>query len=297
MEKHRNWSWDNLRYFLGVARHGTLSEAARQLDVSHSTVQRRISALEHELQTCLFSRTGNGYKLTQSGEALFRESLHLQTTLENISRKVADSDSVVRGRVVLTSTDTLCFCILPALIQSLTRTYPGLCLELNMLNRMSDVENLEADIAIRSCREPPTNLIGRRIGSVRFSLCAARSYCLDHDMQGLPDTIDEHHVIVLGEEYASTPFHRWLSNRLSDNTQKTITSGFLSAFSLCRAGLGVTILPSFLVEEASDLVVLDHDDLPVSNDLWILSHSDLRSTARVRVVRQYLYEELSRLFA
>ena len=297
MENRANWSWDNLRYFLAVAQCGTLSAAARHLGVSHSTVQRRIGALELELQTSLFSRTTSGYTLTQSGAALYKESAQLETTLETISRKVAGSDSDVSGRVVLTSTDTLCFLILPKMIKSLAQAYPRLCVELNMINRMSDIQNLEADIAIRSCKEAPANLIGRRIGSIKFVACASRTYCQEESIDRFPADTNAHQFIVLADDYADTPFHQWLNSHLTVSTRTTIASGFLSAFGLCKAGLGITLLPYYMVDEASDLIVLDVDGIPVSNDLWVLSHTDLRSTERVRVVRQYLYEELSRLFA
>lgn len=297
MEIRANWSWDNLRYFLAVAQCGTLSAAARHLDVSHSTVQRRIGALELELQTSLFSRTTSGYRLTQSGTALFKETAQLQTTLESVSRKVAGSDSDVSGRVVLTSTDTLCFLILPKMIKSLTQSYPRLSVELNMINSMSNLQNLEADIAIRSCKEAPAELIGRRIGTIEFVACASRIYCREKGIDRFPAEIGSHQFIVLADDYASTPFHQWLDSHLTDHTRTTIASGFLSAFGLCKAGLGITLLPSYMIDEASDLVVLAVDGIPVSNDLWILSHTDLRNTERVRVVRQYLYDELSRLFA
>ena len=297
MENRANWSWDNLRYFLAVAQCGTLSAAARQLGVSHSTVQRRIGALELELQTSLFSRKVNGYALTQSGQALFKESAQLQTTLECISRKVSGSDSTVSGQVVLTSTDTLCFLVLPKLIKSLTQTYPELCVELKMINSISDVQNLEADIAIRSCMQAPADLIGRKIGTIQFAAYAALTYCQEKGIDRFPADVEAHQVIVLTDDYANTPFHQWLDSQLTVNTRTTIASGFLSAFGLCKAGLGITLLPTYMVDEASNLMKLEIDGNPVSNDLWILSHTDLRSTERVRVVRQYLYEELSRIFA
>lgn len=296
MENRANWSWDNLRYFLAVAQCGTLSAAARHLGVSHSTVQRRIGALELELQTSLFSRTISGYALTQSGETLFKESAQLQTTLETISRKVAGSDSDVSGRVVLTSTDTLCFLVLPEMIKSLTQTYPKLCVELNMINSISDVQNLEADIAIRSCMQAPADLIGRKIGTIRFAAYAAITYCQETGIERFPADIDAHQFIVLADDYVNTPFHRWLNSHLTVNTRTTIASGFLGAFGLCKAGLGITMLPTYMVDEASNLMKLEADGNPVSNDLWILSHTDLRSTERVRVVRQYLYDQLSRIF-
>ncbi|MGQ7844518.1 LysR family transcriptional regulator [Granulosicoccus sp. 3-233] len=297
MDRKANWSWDNLRHFLAVAQHGTLSAAARVLGVSHSTVQRRIGILEQELQTSLFCRTNNGFRLTASGKALFGEALRLQTTLESISRNVAGSDADVKGRVVLTSTDTLCFSILPAMIMSLAQTYPRLSIELDMINTFSDMQNLEADIAIRSCEEPPDNLIGRRIGSVRFLACAAHAYCHDTGLSSFPSNVEAHHFIVLNDYYNTTPFHQWLTERLTRDTRTTIASGFLSAYGLCRAGLGITLLPSYMVDDSHDLMVLDVDGIPESHDLWILSHRDLRTTQSVRVVRQYLYQELSRLFA
>ncbi len=143
------------------------------------------------------------------------------------------------------------------MIKSLTQSYPRLCVELNMINSISDVQNLEADIAIRSCMEAPADLIGRRIGSIKFSAYAARTYCQEKGIDRFPADIDAHQFIVLAENYANTPFHQWLDSHLTASTRTTVASGFLCAFGLCKAGLGIIMLPSYLVDEANDLMVLD----------------------------------------
>ncbi|MFK7995842.1 MAG: LysR family transcriptional regulator [Granulosicoccus sp.] len=292
-----NWNWDHIRFFLALAEHGTLSTAGKSLGVSHSTVLRRIRAFEDQLQSQLFDHTNDGYSLTTAGRSLHVEARKMQGTLSALSREISGADGSLVGEVAITTTDTLARYVLPKLLAKLTRKYEGIRFSLFMANSMSDINNREADIAIRTCKVPPENLIGRKVGEIEFCVVASRSYVKQHGLSSLPESIADHSYIMLDDSYSSSPFYQWFEKRVDVQGKYTKVNNFLSAAALTREGMGITVLPSYVLANESTLVKLDTSDKITSNDLWVLSHSDLRATEKVRVVRQYLYDELPRFLA
>lgn len=291
------WNWDHLRFFLALADDGTLSIAAKRLEVSHTTVLRRIRAFEKELQTQLFDHAQGGYTLTNSGRSLYTEAVKMQSAITGISRNIFGADAEIRGEVVITTTDTIAFAILPDLLAELQLQHESLRFTLDMLNGISDIDRREADIAIRACREPPDRLIGRHIGTIQFVACASNAYLSKNETKCFPVPSHAHRFITLDQRYAGSPFHSWFEDRLDANANCTKVSGFISAVALCRAGMGITVLPVYMLKAFPDLVALPTDELIPTNDLWILSHPDLRDTQRVRLVKQHLYERLSSYLA
>ncbi len=287
-----NWNWDHIRFFLALAEHGTLSLAAKSLGVSHSTVLRRIRAFEDQLQSHLFDHNHEGYSLTVAGKSLFAEAIKVQGTLSALSREISGADNQLEGEIIMTTTDTLSRYVLPKLLAKLTRKYEGIRFSLYMANQMSDIANREADIAIRTCKIPPDNLIGRKVGVINFSAVASRSYIKQHGIKSFPKSLDDHRVIALNESYSSAPFYQWFDNQIGKQVRCTKVSNFLCAAALAREGMGITVLPSYMLAKEPNLVALATPREISSNDLWVLSHADLRDTKRVQVVRQYLYDEL-----
>lgn len=292
-----NWNWDHIRFFLALAEHGTLSLAAKSLGVSHSTVLRRIRAFEDQLQSQLFDHTNTGYSLTVAGKSLFDEAIKMQSTLSALSREISGADNQLEGEIVVTTTDTLARYVLPKLLAKLSRKYEGIRFSLYMANQMSDISNREADIAIRTCKVPPDNLIGRKVGEIKFSVVASRSYVKQHGLTLFPKILADHRFVVLNESYSSAPFYQWFDKQINQQGVCTKVNNFLCAAALAREGMGITVLPSYMLAKETTLVELPTKRDISSNDLWVLSHADLRDTTKVRVVRQYLYDELPRFLS
>ena len=290
-------NWDHLRYFLALAKEKTLVGAGRSLEVSHTTVLRRIKLFEQTLGVKLFEQTGDGQRLSAAGEALYAEVQTLDQTIGTVTAKITDGHSAARGEVTITTTDTLAHEILPPLLYELSAQYEGLNFSLKMINGLSDIDNYEADIAIRTCLEPPGELIGRQVGAIQFVACASKQYVQSKGMTQFPNDVAEHRFIILDASYQSTPFYQWLDSRLSNNSYRTEVSNFLCAAALARAGMGITVLPYYMLENQSELTLLSIEEPVSSNPLWILSHPDSRDTERVKLVRRSLYEALVKRFA
>lgn len=287
------WNWDHLRYFFALAEQGTLSAAGRQLNVSHTTVLRRIRVFEASLQTRLFEHTTSGYQLTSSGAELREQATVLKNSLDAVARNIARADHEIAGEVLITTTDSLGFCLMPPLVKELTEAHPELNIKVHMGIQMSDVQNREADIAIRTCKEPPDSLIGRCIGSIAFSACASLEYISENKLHAFPIDSTQHQFVMLDSGFAGIPFYDWLSSRVSADCPTIEVNNFLLAKAMCAEGMGITVLPSYMLEGDSRLQELSTLEPIEQNTLWILSHSDLRDTARMRLVRQFLFDSLS----
>jgi len=293
-----SWSWDHIRFFLALAEHGTLSSAAKSLNVSHSTVQRRVRSFEEELQSHLFDHTTQGYALTAAGESLYAEALKMRVTMEAISREITGADKKIEGEVSITSTDTLSSFVLPSIIANIKADYPSLRFVIRTENSLSNISHRESDIAIRTGFQPPENLIGRKVGEVRFAVAASTSYIANHGLSAFPDNVSEHSFIQLDSSFSHTTFHQWLDKRLNNMAcDVTFSSSFIAAAALAKAGVGIAILPSYIIDQEDQLVELKINENIPASDLWVLSHVDLRDVEKIRVVRQRLHEELSRFFS
>jgi len=288
-----SWNWDYLRFFLALADAQTLVGAARQLSVSHTTILRRIKAFEAELETQLFEHTVQGYRLNEQGESLYTEAAKMREAMDRVSRQIVGSDRLAQGEVVITTTDTLAHEILPAILSDIANEHEGLRFSLKMINQITDIDNYEADIAIRTCKEPPDHLIGRKVGTVKFVACVSNDYARLHELKKFPINTDAHRFIVLDDSYRNSPFHRWLDDKLTLTTYRTTVSNLLSAAALCRTSMGITVLPDYMLEQQSQLVCLPTDGLISTNDLWILSHADSRNTERVKLTRRLLHQRLT----
>lgn len=291
-----NWNWDHLRYFLALADAGSLSQAARDLGVSHTTVLRRVRSIEKELETHLFDHTGQGHKLTAAGNSLYSEVQKMQLAVNDIARKISGVDQEIEGPVSITTTDTLGYHILPPVITRLYQRYPQLSITLTVTNQMSDIDKREADIALRTCAEPPPNLVGRKIGKIQFCACASRSYIDSRQLSNFPQDTADHNFIMLDKQFSETPFFKWLEGKIHQQSGHITASGMLTAYTLCGAGAGIAVLPDYLVHDNDTLQVIPTEGPVATNDLWLLSHVDLRNTVRIKLVKDFLFDELSRVF-
>lgn len=288
-------NWDNLRYFNALVECCTLSEAARKMGVSHSTVQRHIDSLENELNVQLFNQGASGYKLTEAGRRLHYSTSEIEKNLRLVSSQIANSDEQLSARVTVSVTETIGHFLMPDITRKIHHVYPGIKLNLSFVSRMTNIEDLEADIGIRACLSPPTNLIGRSIAPITYSACASREYLKRNDLTVNNALATAANAILLDQSYSGSIFSDWAPVSVKEVNVTRINS-LLGAYQLCRAGVGVALLPEYILALCDELVALDCSNLPASNDLWVLSHASLRNSSSVKAVRTVLYEELQRSF-
>jgi len=289
-------SWDRLRFFIALATHGTHSEAARRLGVSHSTVQRQINALETELNVKLFHSTANGYQLSKAGRTLFSEASQIPDALARVSSRIAGEDDQMAGTVTITVSDTVGFFLLPDILRELSTLYPHIRFDVLSLGALSNLANREADIAIRISQKPPEQLIGRQVGPVKLAVCASVDYLQRNKLK--PETAIQaaRHFVVVSRVLNGVSLSDWVPDKAQAEANLVKVNGFLSAWRFCHKGIGVALLPEYILAHDKTLKAVNCDNLPAANSLWVLCHQDLRDSARAKAVRQYISKALSQVF-
>lgn len=274
-------NWDDLRYFLALCRSGSVSRAGQTLGVTHTTVARRIQALERTLKTRLFDRRPDGYVMTLAAEAMFEDVVHMENRVHAIDREIVGRDLELSGPLTVTAPyDFANSALLPA-IANFRRRYPRIKLTLTTTTSFVDLSAREADIAVRLTARPPDNLVGRRILPLCHGIYATRPY--------LRVALDEAELILLsrGDERPD-----WATTHFPNARVSLRTDNVATMHAAVLAGLGVARIPCFIGDADKRLCRLDLD-VPLSDwGIWILSHVDLRATARVRVARDFLADAI-----
>jgi DNA-binding transcriptional LysR family regulator len=283
--------WDDLRYVLAVADAGSLAGAGRRLGVNHTTMLRRIAAVEQRLGLRLFERLPAGYTLTPGGEELIAAARQIEATVTTLERRLAGKDLRLAGTIRVTTTDTLMGSILPEILAEFHASYPGIQVEIAVSNLMFNLTRREADIAIRPASGPPETLIGRRIAKVAFAIYASPDYLARQDAGR---DLADHQWLAPDEGLADTAVAQWMRAQVP---QARITLAANSLMALCqaaRAGLGLAALPCYLGDTSPDLVCVHQPIREMETALWILTHADLRRVARVRAFTEFASEAFAR---
>lgn len=276
------FAWDDLRTVLAVARAGSLTGAARQLGVNHSTVFRRLGALEKELGTRLFERAASGYSPTAAGEDLRRVAERIEDEIAGLDRRLAGRDQTLSGLLRLTAPDDVMERLVIAPLARFRQRHPDIRLEAAIDNRNLNLTKREADIAIRPTKRPPESLVGRRIGPLAVAVYAPAD---DSGGDDLP-------WIAWEEGTGPASDARWLARQGPEETVVYRSNSLLNQLTACRLGLGRALLPCFLGDTAEGLCRLTPPLGELETDLWLLTHRDLRRTARVRALMDWLFEDL-----
>jgi DNA-binding transcriptional LysR family regulator len=283
--------WDGLRYVLAVGSAGTLAGAARALGVNHTTVLRRIAAFEDRAGARLFERLPTGYVPTEAGEALMAAAREIDATVTGLERRLAGQDLRLSGTVRVTTTDTLMASLLPGMLAAFHVTHPGITVEVAISNLMLNLTRRDADVAIRPADDPPPTLVGRRIAAVGFGVYASQTYL---DRASVPrKRWSAHTWLVPDDSLAGTVTGRWARETLPDVSIAARADSLLALCELAAAGLGVAALPRYLGDLSAGLVRVGTPDIPPTA-LWILTHEDLRRSARVRAVTEFMAQAFVR---
>jgi DNA-binding transcriptional LysR family regulator len=279
-------NWDDLRVFLAVARTGSLSGAARSLGVNHSTVFRRISGFETTLGVRLFERLPTGYALTLAGEETLAAAERIEADIATLDRTVTGQDQRPSGMIRITATDLLAVAVLPRHIAAFRAEWPGIEIEVVVADTMLDLARREADVALRIGNPVQETLVGRRVGRLAFAVYAAVH-------TGVRGPGDPAHGDWIGYGSAHGPLSRSLARWWPQMRQVYRTNSIISAHAAARAGIGLAALPCVLADCDPELVRATSLPEDFMLDLWLLTHEDLRNTARIRIFLDFMAAALA----
>ena len=282
-------NWDDARFFLALARQGTLRGAAGVLGVDQATVGRRITALEQNLGSKLFIRTPKLYDLSPLGEAMLADASAMEQAIKAIERKASAGDQSLCGEVRIATTDTLAQAfVLPALTL-LRERHPGIRLSLQTAVSVSDIAYREADLAIRGLRPDNDELVIKRLTTIEMGLYASRDYLARHGTPKSGHGLSQHALLLFARELVSRHWHSLCGEPLHEPNVVLQCNAQLLLLAAARQGLGIALLSTFLADKETELVrVLPALSDPV--DIWLVLHPDLQKASRVRAVVDALEE-------
>jgi DNA-binding transcriptional LysR family regulator len=272
-------NWDDLRYFLALARTRTVSAAGRELEVKHTTVSRRIKALEQSLRTRLFDHLPDGYALTPAGENLYQNALIMEEQAQAVDRQLLGLDTQLQGNLVVTAShDVFSRLVIPHLDQ-FKKTYPGIDLQLLSTAGLADLGVRQADIALRLTPKPPDYLIGKNVMPLGIGIYASRQYLQQNPQPG--------HLVLWNDEIEKP---LWAEQNFPQAEIAIRASDVTTLLACLDNHMGVTMLPCYIGESAAELYRLDLPLAASTWGVWVLSHVDLKATARVRACREFLVD-------
>ncbi|WP_128597053.1 LysR family transcriptional regulator [Paraburkholderia kirstenboschensis] len=275
------FDWEDVRYFLAVARIGTMSGAARSLHVDHATVSRRLSALESEIRTSLIDRQPRTCRLTAIGQRVFELAQEMEESAYAVERLLDASRSPLRGKVTLSAPPVLVANFLVKHLADFRRTNPDLQLSVLCEARQLSLSRREADVVLRLTRpEEPTSVV-RKLGRMSFGLYASKDYPHLHD----PSAWE---FIGYDAGFVGVSQQKWLMSVAGKRPIACEISDINGHVVAARAGAGVAGLPDFLVDSDAKLQRVPHAGHAFSRDIWMAVHRDLRRSLQIRAVMDFL---------
>lgn len=274
-------NWDDWRYFLALAREGSVSAAGKALNVKHTTVARRITSLESDLGSRLFDRSPSGYALTVAGENLYKHAEQMEQSALAVQRDVVGMDTQLKGLLKLTASYDVMSRLVSPHLGEFARRYPCIDLELLGTTSLVDLSARQADIALRLTAKPPDYLIGREVMPLKHGIYATQAY--------LEQPRDKHNVILWTKE---SQFPEWVQQHFPDANVVARTDDVTIMRDLANQNFGLVRIPCYIGDSEPGLLRLDLELKPSAWGIWVLSHVDLRMTPRIKVCREFLVETL-----
>jgi DNA-binding transcriptional LysR family regulator len=271
-------NWDDLRYLLAVARSGSMSGAARMLNVNHATVIRRIRSLEQQLKVSLFDRIGHNYVITPAGQAAFDAAEQMEAQSSGVERQVLGQATDLSGTIRVTAPEPMSETILVPLIKAFSREYPDILIDLSLSMRVYDLGMREADVAFRVTLNPPGDVVGTRLVQLAMGIYAPAGANMK--------AADIREVITFSAGDPST--EDWKSRYAPQARISFQADSATTVLHAIRAGMGAGRLPIAIGEASEGVERILDIPLEQGMDVWLLTHVDVRTNARIRVFRDFV---------
>ncbi|MGN6306301.1 MAG: LysR family transcriptional regulator [Mesorhizobium sp.] len=287
----RRFTWDDLQFFLAVARNGQLASAARQLRTNHATVSRRIDRLEQALSAKLFERNPRGYMLTAVGERLVQSAEQIEREAANFRNEAASGASQVTGVLRLSTLEGFGSYFLADRLPRFAEAHANLSIELVTIQQIVSLSRREADMSI-TLTSPRTDFYHyEKITTYRLFVYGTRSYLDSHPPIEKREDLLAHRMIGYIEDMIFTPgldYHREILPGLRASYQSSSIHAQLRA---TLKGVGLCVLPHFMAAGFDELVPVLTRDILLERDYWCVSHRDLSAAPRIRALAEFVQAE------
>lgn len=283
------FDWNELKYFLAVARHGSTIAAGKVLGVSQSTVQRRLVELEKHIGYRLVTREPTGYRLTDFGEELRPYAEHIEASVKEFERHIGDGARDQTGVIRVTCPEPIVHRMQP-LIERFHARYPKLRVEFVMSDKYLDLTKGEADVAFRS-GDTEDELVGRKIADSVWAVYASRGYIERHGKPERIEDLSQHPLVSFDESMRNHRVVQWLHTVAPDATISARNTSVLGLMYAVKSGIGIGPLPTPIADAESDLVRVLGPIPELARSWRLLTHPDLRRTPRIAAFFDFVVAE------
>jgi len=285
--------WTHLRSFLATAETTSLSGAARQLGLTQPTLSRQVAALESSLSVLLFERVGRGLELTDAGRELLAHVQDMGAAAARVALTAAAQRSDITGTIRITAGDIMAATFLPQIVLDIRKRAPGLTVAVIATNDVSDLMRREADIAIRHMRPEEPELVARLVHEASGRFYGATSYL---DKRGRPATradLAAHDWVSLGDAKRMVDYMNALDVPVTPDAFKVGSENGIVAWELARAGLGICPMDDIVGGRTAGMEVVLKDDLQVTFPIWLVTHREVHTSPRIRLVFDILADAIA----
>jgi len=282
------FDWNDLRYFLELARRGKLAAAALRLGVDHTTVSRRVAALEDALGVPLFDRENRSYRLNENGRRLMAHAERIEAGALQLMDDIAPVATGPVGTVRLATPEAFGSQFLARHCMSFHKSAPGVTLELIAETRTLNFSRRDADAAITLAPPGHGRVVSEKIGDYRLRLYAAPSYLQQHPPIVRLADLKPHHFLWYVEDLLPVPELQILDKALGDVQVIFRTTSVTGQANAAEAGLGIALLPCFVADRMKGLTPVLPGELSIMRDLWLVAHAELRHEPHVDRVCSFI---------
>ncbi|KWR74552.1 LysR family transcriptional regulator [Cupriavidus sp. IDO] len=276
-------NWDDARIFVALYRERTLRAAARALDIDQATVGRRLAVLEHALGATLFLRTSNGYELTPVGRIAIRAAEAMEQSAHDLVRHTQGMDKRLAGEVKLSTTDALAQEYVVPAIERLHTKHPDVSVVLDTTTHVLNLAKREADIAIRTVKPRNPDLLARRLAGWEVGLFASPDYMRRHGEPVPGERFAGHDLVVYQPYFAKARAPSFVGEPLTDGRIVARLNTNLTLRAALKTGLGISEIPVPMGERDGLVRIWPDRSNEALYEIWLVTHQDLRHTARIRV--------------
>jgi DNA-binding transcriptional LysR family regulator len=283
-------SWDDFRYVKAIAASRSLAAAAGLLGVNHSTVFRRLAQIEQQLGSRLFERGRAGYALTPSGEEMVQLAQRMDEDIVSFERRVTGQDLRPSGDLRVTTSDLVLRHVLIDSLVRFRRAYPEILLELVVANELLNLSKRDADVAVRAVYGTPDGLVGQKVADVAWAVFGTRALAGESfDLAVACRRID---WVTRIDSTAVARLTRWVREHVPEERIVYKGNTMVGMAEAAAAGMGLALLPCFVSSNFPQLVQLSPVLPELQGELWVLTHPDLRKTARVRAFLDFCAQDI-----
>jgi len=281
-------SWDDYRFFLATSDAGSFTKAAQDLGVTQPTLSRRIEHLEQQLGVRLFVRTKTGVALTPEGKSILQAARVIESQILDIQRSMMGSDKRLNGTVRISMTDGLATYWMTPAVPAFHERYPGILIDFNCSTEPADAVRMETELSIRFQKPQEANLIAVKLGTLHFVPWASAKYLERHGQPLNPDDLLSHRLLDHSAYYHDDgDWGSWFALARAANLIRYRCNSSAAMWNAIKNGVGIGLLPTYISEFAEGIVPIVLD-VRTHSHIWLVYHSELRDTARVRVVIDWI---------